>query len=295
MASDCEIRIAGCTQAVAALHAEAAVAEVQRIEAKFSRYRADSVVSRINMAAGSNEFTHVDDETAQLLGFAAQLHTQSDGLFDITSGVLRRVWDFRAGRVPTAEAIRSLLPQIGWQHVEFDANARRVRLPRAGMELDFGGFGKEYAADRAGALLASRGVRAGLVNLGGDLHVIGPRPDGSPWSIGIQHPRDPAATIASIALARGALATSGDYERFFVHDGRRYCHILDPRSGWPVTRWQSVSVIAPLCVAAGALSTIAMLKQDGALAFLASQQVAYLVIDADGTLLRRGLPGTQAR
>jgi thiamine biosynthesis lipoprotein len=150
------------------------------------------------------------------------------------------------------------------------------------MELDFGGFGKEYAADRAATLLQQLGVRSGLVNLGGDIRLVGPRPDGSAWRLGIQHPRHDTRLLAQLPLAGGALATSGDYERFFERAGRRYCHVLDPRTGWPVAHWQSVSVVAPACLAAGALTTVAMLKGAAAPDFLAGQQVAYLAVDAEG-------------
>jgi len=159
------------------------------------------------------------------------------------------------------------------------------------MEIDFGGFGKEYAADRAVALLAERGARHGFVNLGGDIRVLGPQPDGQPWRFGIQHPRKPEATIASIELAEGALATSGDYERYLEHEGRRYCHILDPRTGWPVAHWQSMSVVAPLAVAAGALTTIAMLKAEAALEFLRGQGVGFLAVDAQRVIHERVSPG----
>jgi thiamine biosynthesis lipoprotein len=162
-------------------------------------------------------------------------------------------------------------------------------LPLPGMELDFGGFGKEYAADRAATLLQEQGVKHGMVNLGGDIRLMGPRPDGRPWVIGIQHPRTPGTVMARMAVTEGALATSGDYERSFVdEDGRRYCHVLDPRTGWPVTAWRSVSVIAPACLAAGALTTIAMLKGSEALAFLDQQNVGYLAVDASGRMHERG-------
>lgn len=289
MASDCEVRVAGVPRAQADPWAQRAIAEVLRIEAKFSRYLPDSIVSRINASAGNANGIEVDDETAQLLNFAHQLFMQSDGLFDITSGVLRRAWDFKAARLPMQQALDALLPKVGWHMTRWEG--QRLVLPLPGMEVDFGGFGKEYAADRAAAALANAGARHGLVNLGGDISVIGPQPDGKPWSIGIRHPRQPEQTVASIALARGGLATSGDYERFFVHDGKRYCHILDPRTGWPVAHWQSISIVAPVCVAAGAVSTIAMLKQDEAGDFLAAQQVAFLAIDADGVMTQRGLPG----
>ena len=280
MSSACEIRLdgrAGDGEPALAAAAQRAISEVRRIEAKYTRYRDDSIVSRINAAAGARTPVEVDAETAALLDFAAQLHASSDGLFDITSGVLRRAWDFRAGRVPEPAALAELLPLIGWAQVEWQG--QRMRLPRAGMEIDFGGFGKEYAADRAMAVLAASGQGHGFVNLGGDIRVLGPRADGSAWRFGIQHPRRCEATIASVDMREGALASSGDYERFFELDGRRYCHILDPRTGWPVTSWTSISVTAPACAAAGALSTIAMLKGPQALAFLATQGATSLAID----------------
>ena len=292
MSSACEIRLDGLPgdgEPALAAAAQRAISEVRRIEAKYTRYRDDSIVSRINAAAGARTPVEVDAETAALLDFAAQLHASSDGLFDITSGVLRRAWDFRAGRVPEAAALAELLPLIGWAQVEWQG--QRMRLPRAGMEIDFGGFGKEYAADRAMAVLAATGQGHGFVNLGGDIRVLGPRADGSAWRFGIQHPRRCDATIASVDMREGALASSGDYERFFELDGRRYCHILDPRTGWPVTSWASISVTAPACAAAGALSTIAMLKGPQALAFLATQGATSLAID---TSMRRFQSGPTA-
>ena len=295
MASRNEIVVDGLAPAAARPAIVAAIDEVRRIEAKYSRYRADSVLSRINASAGSEYGVEVDAETAGLLDFAASLFEASGGRFDVTSGPLRRAWDFRAGIVPDAATLAPLLAAIGWRHVERDG--ARVRLARPGMELDFGGIGKEYAADRARAVLARAGVRHGFVNLAGDLSLVGPRADGGAWSLGIQHPRahdDPArsatrlqdaraATCASVHLASGALATSGDYERFFVTpEGRRCCHILDPRDGQPVTHWQSVSVVAPTCAAAGALATIAMLLGPDALAFLRAQGIAFFAVDRDG-------------
>ncbi len=290
MASDCEVRLAGVSAARAQSLAALAIAEVRRIETKYSRYRADSVVSRINAAAGSGESIAIDAETAQLLAFATQLFTLSDGLFDATSGVLRQVWDFKTGRKPSPEQLKEVLPRIGWNHVQW--TDQTAQLSRPGMELDFGGFGKEYAADRAATLLANEGVQHGLVNLGGDIRVIGPQADGSPWLMGIRSPREARAArqddavIASIPISSGALATSGDYERFFVDEGERFCHILNPKTGWPAQHWQSISVIAPVCVAAGAMSTTAMLKGPEALAFLQGQGVSYLAVNADGQVSR---------
>src|SRR5690606_4008591 len=214
---------------------------------------------------------------------ADALHASSDGLFDITSGVLRRAWDFRRARLPSVADVDAARALVGWQHVERDG--RHVRLSRAGMEIDFGGFGKEYAADRAATLLIDAGCRHGFVNLGGDLRAFGPQPDGSAWRFGIQHPRQADATVASLDVVHGGLATSGDYERYFELDGVRYCHILDPRTGWPVRYWQSITVLAPLAIAAGSLSTIAMLKQAAAGDFLARSGAAWLAVGPRGEVV----------
>ena len=280
MASHCEVRVYAPDEATAHGWSDASIAEVRRIETKYSRYRDDSVTSAINSAAG-NAAISVDPETAGLLDFAAELHAQSDGAFDLTSGVLRRAWDFKTGRVPSQSALDQLLAQVGWSKVEWAAPTLRLR---AEMEIDFGGIGKEYAADRAATIVTELGGRHGLVNLGGDVRVIGPHADGSAWRIAVQDPRgEPGATIAYLNVPQGAMATSGDYERYFVHEGRRYSHLLDPRTGWPVEHWRSVSVVAPLAIAAGACATVAMLKPvNDALQFLDAQGVRYLAIDSGG-------------
>ncbi len=280
MASQCEVQLAAADEADAQRLAAPAIAEVRRIETAFSRYRDDSIVSRINRAAGGG-WTDIDAETEALFAYADALYASSDGLFDITSGVLRRAWDFRQPRLPNPGQLAGLCALIGWDRVERAPG--RIRLPQAGMEIDFGGFGKEYAADRAAALL---GRQSGYVNLGGDLRVMGPQPDGSPWQIGIQHPRRKNEVVATIAIASGALATSGDYERYFELDGRRYCHLLDPRSGYPVDYFQSVSILAPVAIAAGSVATVAMLKQADGVHFLDASGLAYLAIAADGSVAR---------
>ncbi|MES2129626.1 MAG: FAD:protein FMN transferase [Pseudomonadota bacterium] len=279
MASQCEVHLAARDGCEANQLAQVAIDEVRRIEAKYSRFREGTVVSRINAQAG-RDWTAFDAETEALFAYADTLFDSSGGLFDITSGVLRQAWDFRAGRRPQEAELAPLLELIGWHKA--DRAPGKLRLPLAGMEIDFGGFGKEYAADRAAALLTAQGVTHGYVNLGGDLRIIGPQPDGTPWQIGIQDPRDKNALAATIPVHTGALATSGDYERFFEQDGQRYCHILDPRTGHSVNCWRSVSVLAPVAIAAGSYATIAMLKQEAGLAFLQESGLAFLAIDRDG-------------
>jgi thiamine biosynthesis lipoprotein len=283
MASACEVVLTANDEAGAMALARQAVDEVKRIESKYSRYLPNSIVSRINAAAG-RDWIECDPETLSLLKYADTLYDTSDGLFDITSGVLRRAWNFKTPRIPSAAELAPLRALVGWKSAQRDD--LRIRLPRAGMEIDFGGYGKEYAADRAAAILISQGMQHGYVNLAGDMRVIGPKPDGTPWMVGIQDPRKKDGVIATIPIERGALATSGDYERYFELDGKRYCHVIDPRTAQPVTYWSSVSVLAPVAIAAGSCSTIAMLKQADGLAFLAASGWSYLAIDQQGEMHR---------
>ena len=280
MGSPCEIQLrAAGGEAIAA----AAVAEVERLERKYSRYRDDSLATRINRSAGDPVGVEVDDETAGLLDYAEQSWRQSDGLFDPTSGVLRRVWDLKSGRLPSAEAVEAVREYVGWEKLCW--RRPRLVLPRPGMELDFGGFVKEYAADRAAELCRRLSARHGLVNLGGDLAIVGPHPGGAPWRVGVADPRRRGESLACIGLVGGAIATSGDAERCMWVDGRRYGHLLDPRSGWPVEGLASVSVVASHCLIAGTLSTIAMLKgRAGGPAWLDGLGLPTLQVAHDGTL-----------
>jgi FAD:protein FMN transferase len=283
MASPCSIRIETRDERGATLAARAAIDEVRRIEMKYSRYRTSSVVSKINHAAGGTAVA-IDAETADLLSFAGQLFQLSGGLFDASSGVLRQAWDFKTKHVPSADKLKQTLSHIGWADVLLTPG--HCRLPRAGMELDFGGFGKEYAADRAAAVLKQRGVVHALINLGGDIHALGchgiPEQAGHAWNVQVQHPRQALACLTGVRLLGGGMATSGDYERYFEQDGQRYCHVLNPLTGQPVTYWQSITVVAPNTTTAGALSTIAMLKAQDGLTWLNAQNVRYIAVDYTG-------------
>jgi thiamine biosynthesis lipoprotein len=283
MGSPCQLHLHADSQARFEEIAQAAMAEIARLEQKYSRYREDSLASRINACAGDPEGIELDDETASLLDYAALAWTQSGGLFDITSGVLRRAWDFRSGRLPARREIEALRPLVGWQKLRW--RRPQLVLPLPGMQLDFGGYVKEYAADRVAELCRELGLRHGLVDLGGDLAAVGPHPDGSPWRVGIRHPRAPAGAIASLALVRGGVATSGDYERCLVARGRRYAHVLNPKTGWPVRGLASVTVVASHCLIAGTASTVAMLKGTrGGAAWLDQLGVASLRVADDGKL-----------
>jgi len=279
MASPCELLVDGGDAAGAERLLGLAQHEVQRIERKYSRYRADSELSR--WLAHGGKGVRVDDESAGLLDLAALCHKLSDGLFDISSGVLRAVWRFDGSdRVPDADAVARVAARVGWQRVRWEPPL--LTLP-AGMELDLGGLGKEYAADRTLGLLREHTALPLLVNLGGDLVVSGPRANGQAWYVGVERPAsetsgESLSTAGLIALRGGALATSGDARRYLLKDGVRYSHVLDPRTGWPVQGApRSVTVAAPTCTEAGLMSTLAMLQGPGAEALLAAQGLPHWV------------------
>jgi len=280
----------GRGRAAAERVARSVEAEARRIEVKYSRYRESSVVSEINRNAGRTPVA-VDRETEQLVLFALDIARVTGGRFDPTVGVLRRAWDFRAGRIPSDAEIAALLPLV-------DATAVSVRdgtvfLRRAGMELDLGGVGKEYAVDRAAAVLEAEGIRAAVVDFAGDVRTIGARGDGRPWTIGVVDPENTGRCRFVVRTAGGAgVATSGSYERGFVRDGRRYHHIIDATTGWPARGLASVTVVARSTFRAGRFSTAAfLLGPDAGLALLerAKGIEGALVTEAGETLATAGM------
>ena len=280
MGSPCEIKLYAKSRSRAEHMAQRLINEVERLEARYSRYRADSLLSEINRVAATGGDITVDEETAGLLNYVETCYRESDGLFDVTSGVLRHAWKFREGRVPDPEEIEALLSRVGWHRLSWQAP--RLAFPEPGLELDLGGAVKEYAVDRLAALCWEAEIHHGLVNLGGDIKIIGPHPDGSPWAIGITHPRKPGQFIETLYLRQGAMASSGDYERCLEVNGVRYGHVLNPKTGWPVSHLASVSVVADLCVVAGSASTIAMLKEQAGPAWLAALGTPCFWVDVAG-------------
>lgn len=276
MASPCSVLVDTDDREEATELVELAAEEARRIERKLSRYRTDNLIHEINHAAGRP--VRVDEETAQLLHYAATCWELSGGLFDITSGVLRRVWRFDGGKsVPSRQAIAECLRHVGWEKVAWSEPT--LTLPE-GMEIDLGGLGKEYAVDRVAALLAARSSASTVVNFGGDLCVGHLRRGERTWSIGIDDPeRSGQAALYRLDIACAGLATSGDARRFVRWRGKRLGHILDPRTGWPVQGApRSVTVVARSCLEAGTLSTLAYLQGRGARSFLEEQQVRFWIV-----------------
>ena len=273
MASPCEVLLDEPDETRARKLFQAIADEAWRIEQKFSRYRDDNIIYRINNSNGQP--VELDEETLRMLRFADELYHMSEGLFDVTSGVLRKVWTFDGSdNVPTRQAIDAVRQHIGWRHCELTDT--HFTLP-AGMQIDLGGIGKEYAVDRCAQIATEMSSKSALVNFGGDLRMTHARDDDRFWSVGrLITGRDDA--VGLFELRRGAIATSGDANRYLLKDGVRYSHVLNPKTGWPVENApHTVSVAAPTCLEAGMLSTLAMLHGEQAEAFLKLQDVAFWI------------------
>lgn len=275
MASPCDLLLACESEQCARELTRLAAEEAWRIERKYSRYRQEGVVSTINRSKGIP--VPVDEETGQLFDFAYQCYKLSDGLFDITSGVLRRVWRFDGSdNLPSKDSVKSLLPFVGLNKAEWKDGL--FSLPE-GMEIDFGGIGKEYAVDRTLSLLLQQDDIPVLVNYGGDIATNRERLPGMPWLVGIEKPGSDAASDAWVEIKSGGLATSGDAQRYLLKKGIRYSHVLNPKTGWPVEHApRSVTVAAPTCTQAGILATMAMLQGIDAEHFLDEQNTRCWVI-----------------
>lgn len=272
MANPCEVLCQCDDESLARTLTQCAAQEGWRVEEKYSRYREDGVIHAINHAQG--EAVVLDPETARLIDYGAKLWQLSEGRFDLTSGVLRRAWRFDPGSAPPSrEWVAGILRHVGWSRVQWSPPT--LRMP-AGMELDLGGIGKEYAVDRAVAQLGAWPKVPVLVNFGGDLRTAGPPPAGGAWKVGIESAQASGQAVRRIDLATGALATSGDTRRFVEIGGVRHGHILDARTGWPAPGApRSVTVAAPTCSLAGTYCTLAMLQGEQAEAFLEAEGLRY--------------------
>jgi thiamine biosynthesis lipoprotein len=277
MGSNCELVLYATNNQHSDQAADLVMAETWRIEKKYSRYIDGNTLSDINHAAMTGEKINLDDETAELLTCIFSAFYFSGRLFDISSGVLRRVWDFSSGKLPSPSSIEQILPLIGLNKIVWVPP--HLQFLHSGMELDLGGIGKEYAVDRGADICRSIGIQSGLLDFGGDIRALGPHPDNSPWKIGLKHPRKNGELLGHIHLISGAVTTSGDYERCIDASGKRYGHILNPLTGWPVSGLSSVTVMAEQCMLAGILSTTAMLKEDNGKTWLEGLGIQHYWVD----------------
>ena len=272
----------GKNESQVAAIANTLISEVKRLEDKYTRFNPDSYLMRLTKEARHPEGAAVDHETARLLDYANTCYEQSGGLFDITSGILNKAWNYHQKEkyaLPDQSYIDDLLACTGWSKVSWIGQILQLQ---DGFEIDLGGIVKEYAVDRLVSLARDKNIQHGLVDLGGDVAVIGRHPDDSPWQVAVRKPGRPESALATTDLYHGGLATSGDYERFIMIDKERYSHILNPLTGWPVKGLSSVSVIADQCIVAGTAATIAILKQDQGEQWLDALGLPNLRIDQAG-------------
>ena len=235
---------------------DAAFAEFDRLDAMMTVWREDSDVLRVNAAAGRHPVP-VQPEVREVLRAARQVSEWTGGKFDVTFGALAGLWKFDHDRdnvVPDAAAVRGRLPLIDYTQVVVDDNAGTVFIRRPGMSIHLGGIGKGYAVDRAAAILRQAGLADFMIQAGGDLYAGGRRGD-RPWRLGIRDPRGAAdRSFAMLDVSDATFSTSGDYERFFLRDGRRYHHILDPDVGEPARASRSVTVVSERAILADAVA-----------------------------------------
>ena len=255
----------------------AAFAAVEQVDRDMSLYRPESDVGRLNRLAAQQDMT-IRGSTAAVLRESLRVARASHGALDVTVSPLLARWGFHSVRqeAPGPQQLEAVLASIDYRYVHLDDVSGTVRLARSGVQLDFGGIAKGYAVDRAVEAIRAHGVYQGMVNAGGDLRLLGHHPDGNPWVVGVQHPLTPARLLLALSLDGGAVATSGNYMRYRVYNGRRYGHLLHPQHGYPADTALSMTVVAPTAMRADALATAA------------------LVMGRDGLAWLRGQPGVEA-
>jgi FAD:protein FMN transferase len=257
--------------------------EIRRIEALISTWIETSELSRVNRAAGM-EPIGVSDETFYLLAKALEIADYTEGGFNIAIGPAVRLWNIpEAPRIPSGMELEIAAQYVDYRRIHLDASSRSVFLEKPGMRIDVGGIGKGFAAEKAAAVMRRVGASGGLVAVSGDFRVFGKRADGTAWPIGIQHPRQDGSVLAMLDSTDEAISTSGDYERFFIKDGVRYHHILDPRTLQPARLCQSVTIVAPDATVADALATgVFVMGPVNGLALVERLGFGAVIVDAQG-------------
>ncbi|TRX55801.1 FAD:protein FMN transferase [Thalassomonas sp. M1454] len=278
MGSPCEFRLIGPTEALIDEAFELGKSEVARLEQKYSRYQTTSFLSQINQQAGKQAID-LDSESQALFSYAKQAYDLSDGLFDVTSGVMRNVWDMNSSAKPDTSKIDYWLNYVGFEKIDFSQNC--IYVPEPNMQIDLGGIVKEYAADSIANILSKFSSLSGLINLGGDIAIVSNQQKPKVWQVGITDPNNAQQAIANIPLISGGVATSGDYERYIIIDNKRYSHVISPKTGYPVSGLLSVSVWQSNCILAGTLATIAMLKEQQGCDWLKQLDIPYFAVKDD--------------
>ena len=265
---------------------EAGLREVQRIDSLMSNYREESELSRVNRNAGKKG-TKVSPDMLRVIRRALEFSSLSAGAFDVTIAPVFRLWNFREGKIPDEKSLREHLKKVDYRKIKIDHAGSSLFLQEQGMEIDLGAIAKGYAADCASAVLKEKGIENFLINTGGDLKVNGSKAKGTAWTIGIRHPRLPAQMIAKLRPRQAGVATSGDYEKFFMQGGERYHHLLNPSTGMPAKECQSVTIMAPDAMDADALATVVFVlgPKKGLSLLERMTDVHAIIVDRRGSVL----------
>jgi FAD:protein FMN transferase len=269
-----------------------AFAQITKVDELMSTYKPQSNLSRINQSSGIAPVP-ADPEVIYNIEKALYVARLTDGAFDVTVGPLVNAWKIgsKDARVPSPDEIKRALSLVGYRNIEIDKKAGTVFIDKRGASIDLGGIAKGYASDRAVSVLRKEGIKGGIVACAGDVKVFGLRPDGTPWTIGIQHPRkEDGALMAKLTLTDSAVSTSGDYERYFIKDGVRYCHIMNPKTGYPARGLMSVTVAAKDSWLADSMATgLFVMGPDKAYALaLKHPEIEVLMITDAGKVLATG-------
>jgi len=260
--------------------------EIRRLENMLSTWIETSELSRVNQAAG-REPVSVSAETFELLRRALEVAEYTEGRFNIAIGPAVRLWNIpEAPRIPSAMELEIAAQYVDYRRIHLDQTRRTVFLEKPGMRIDIGGIGKGFAAEKAAAVMRESGATGGLVAVAGDFRVFSRRADGTAWPLGIQHPREPGKVLAMLDVTDEAISTSGDYERYFLKDGVRYHHILDPQTLQPARLCQSVTIIAPDATTADALATgVFVMGPARGMALVERLGLGAVIVDAQGMVI----------
>ncbi len=286
MGTEMEITVVSADEKTAHKAIDSAFAEIKRIEELMSTYIPESQISKINSAAGK-KIVKVDEELIRLIKRAIEYAEVTEGGFNISVGPLIKLWKIKeGGKIPSNDEIKKAKEMINYKYIVVDEKKKIVFLKKKGMSIDLGGIAKGYASDRAKSVLIQEGIASGIVAVAGDINAFGVKPEKAKWRIGIQHPRKKDAFIGIIELNDEAVSTSGDYERFFIKDGKRYHHIIDPKTGKPAEKCQSVTIVSKEATSTDALSTgIFVMGHENGMALIERlPDVEGIIIDSKGNI-----------
>ena len=287
MGSRFEITVVAKNASEAAAFIDTGVNEIDRIEKLISSWDPNSQTSEINKYAGKHP-VKVDAELFDLIQRALDISMLTDGAFDISYASMDKIWKFDGSMegMPSKEVIAASVSKVGYENIILDAQASTVFLKEPGMKIGFGGIGKGYAADKAKQLLMESGVTSGIINASGDMNTWGKQPDGKDWTVAITNPMNKNTAFATLPLKEGAVVTSGDYEKFVNFNGKRYSHIIDPKTGYPSSGIISVTIFAPKAELADALATsvFVMGKEVGLDRINQLPKIECIIIDEEGNV-----------